>query len=167
MEHIPIAWPDLTGEDRGWPKSPRMDRWIRDFPLQRRPLFNVLLPRTEYLDRPTPASSSAAEIESNPHTLGAHFGALGQAYAELEEHEIALTPLGRKITVAQEAGGQDIEGRSPCVSSLKLRGSGLCTSRQGQPAQLQESPPDLTDCSHTTTKPSRFLGRALSLLHLD
>jgi tetratricopeptide (TPR) repeat protein len=110
-EHVPIAWYRLTGEDPGWPKPPGMDRWIRDFPLQSRPLLNVLLPRTEYRDW-LALALSAAEIESNPRTLGAHLGALGQAYAELDEHEVALTYFERQITVAREARARDIEAEA-------------------------------------------------------
>jgi len=110
-EHIPIAWCRLTGEDPGWPKPSGMDRWVRDFPLQSRPLLDMLLSRTEYRDWLTLALS-AAEIESNPRTLGAHLGALGQAYAELGEHKIALIYFERQITVAQEAGARDIEAEA-------------------------------------------------------
>jgi len=110
-EHVRIAWYRLTGEDPSWPKPPGMDRWIRDFPLQSRPLLKVLLPRTEYRDWLALALSEA-EIESNPRTLGAHLGALGQAYAELEEHEVALTYFERQITVAQEGRARDMEAEA-------------------------------------------------------
>ncbi len=38
--------------------------------------------------------------------------ALGQAYAELEDHEISPTYFERQITVAQEARARDIEAEA-------------------------------------------------------